>query len=315
MSTSSTSGKDHPSAPSVYLDVIAREPCSSMQNCELTCIEREPINIDRVREQHDRYLQTILEAGRSKGEGEGGSINLILLPRLEEYQDSMFVEDVAVIFPDCALITHPGAKSRRGEVDAIVEAVHRVRPAPAYKVHRISSPGATLEGGDILVVGKFVFAGNTTRTNPEGFNEMDHFLKPFGYQCFHIKVTQCLHLKSAASKLDEETVLINPEWIDAKHFTQLGLSVVEVDPKTEPGSANVLSFKPSSNRRIIFVPEAFPNTRATIEKWATQRNLAKVKASSGEVEEHISVVSLAVDEIAKAEGALTCCSLLAYRSP
>jgi len=170
------------------------------------------------------------------------------------------------------------ADSRRGEVPAVEAALAEVRP-----VVRITAP-ATLDGGDVLVVGRRVFIGQTARTNAEGIAQLGALLAPHGYMVEGVTVTGCLHLKTAATAVDDATVLCNPDWVDPAAFTPLRTIAVHPD---EPMGANVLRI----GNQLLY-DEAYPRTRARLEDHGYTPHL--VDAS----------------ELAKAEGAVTCCSLI-----
>lgn len=281
------------------LTVVCRKVSKAISSgaCELTCIEREPISLERVESQHEAYVQVFRDMVKK-----GYNIELIELPALNDLPDSMFVEDVAMLYNNCAVITRPGAPSRRPEVDPIVDTVKQIRP----ENYRIAEPG-TVDGGDVLYVAnsKYVFVGKSTRSNDSAFEQMTTYLGKHGLECVQCAVRGCLHLKSAVSFLSEDAVLLNPAWIDAGIFTSRGFRVVEVDP-AEPDSANVLSFsaeKDGHALRTIFSPAKFTGTAARVKAFV------EAEASAGRPTQQII---LEVDEIAKAEGALTCCSLLSY---
>jgi dimethylargininase len=247
---------------------ITRAVSPALAACELTLLERATIDVDRARAQHDAYERALVAAG--------GRVH-----RLEtspEMPDSVFVEDIAVVFPDVAVVTRPGAASRRGEVAAVADALKPFRP-----LHEIQSPG-TIDGGDVLVVGHRVFAGVSTRTNEAAIAQLRQMLGPRGYTVCATKVTGCLHLKSAVTALDDSTLLVNRAWIEPAAFS--GFTLVDVDP-AEPPAANALRLAD----RIIF-PSAFPRTARRIEACG------------------LRVVTVDADELAKAEGAVTCCSLI-----
>lgn len=281
------------------LTVICRAVSAALdkQTCELTWIERQPISLKRVEQQHDGYVQVFRDMI-----AEGYNIELIELPALNDLSDSMFVEDVSMLYNPCAVITRPGAPSRRPEVDPMVETVQKLRP-DNYRIQELG----TVDGGDVLYVAnsKYVFVGKSTRSNDAAFEQMKEYLGKHGLECVQCVVRGCLHLKSAVSFASEDTVLLNPEWIDADIFTSRGFRVIEVDP-AEADSANVLSFsaeKDGTALRTIFSPAAFAGTAARIKAFVD------AECAAGRPTRQ---VLLKVDEIAKAEGALTCCSLLSY---
>jgi dimethylargininase len=285
------------------LHVITRDVSPTIARCELTCIDREPIDARRVEAQHHAYVALFRQAEdlyrgtRSDASAGAVVVTADALEALPDFPDSMFVEDVALMFDEFAILTRPGAASRRGEVAHIAAAVRRQRPDSTYT---IEEPG-TVDGGDVLVVGRHIFVGQSTRTNAEGFTQLRKMGEAHGYLCEAVTVKGCLHLKSAASMLDASTVLACPELVDFATFTAAGLKVV---PVAAPGSPNVLSFelgRGGHSMRFIVVPRGDALCEAAVRAWAP--------TSTARVE----VLSVEADEIAKAEGALTCCSLLSYR--
>ena len=145
--------------------------------------------------------------------------------------DSVFVEDMAVVFDELAILTHPGAESRRGEMPAIAAALAAYRPLQAIQ------PPGTADGGDILVAGRTVFVGISTRTNADAAAQIRRILGPFGYAVIETRVRDCLHLKSAVTALDDERLLVNPQWIDRAAFD--GFTLIEAAPD-ESSAANAL---------------------------------------------------------------------------
>src|SRR5436190_2572431 len=188
---------------------ITRAVPPSIQRCELTHLQREPIDYARAVAEHEEYE----EALRSLG------CRVERLPDAPERPDSVFVEDAAVVFDRIAVIARPGAASRRPEVDAVAAAL-----APHRPLAFIVAPGS-LDGGDVLVTPGKVFVGISGRTNEDGVRQLAAILGPRGFEVVGVPVTGCLHLKSAATACflppnrDEReggrTVLIvNPDWID-----------------------------------------------------------------------------------------------------
>lgn len=201
------------------------------------------------------------------------------VPGGDELPDGVFIEDTAVVLPELAIIARPGAASRRPEVEAVASALAGLRD-----LVRIEAPG-TLDGGDVLVVGTQVFVGRSSRTNDAGIEQLRCALAPTGYRTTNVATTACLHLKSAACALNSSAVLINPRWVPFDVFQPL--EIVEIDP-SEPHAANIVSLGLAS----VVASEAFPRTCARLERRG------------------FDVVRVDVSELAKAEGALTCCSLL-----
>lgn len=250
---------------------ITRRVSPALAACELTHLERAPIDADRARAQHHAYEQALVAAGAM----------VCQLDTRADLPDSVFVEDIALVFPELAIVTRPGAASRRGETPAVAHALAAFRPLRA-----IEAP-ATLDGGDVLVVGRRVFVGRSTRTNGDAVAQLREILAPHGYSICALDVRGCLHLKSAVTALDASTLLVNPSRIDTAAFD--GCSLIPVDP-SEPDAANALGLPD----RIIF-PAAFPRTAERIARHGFR------------------VECVDADELAKAEGAVTCCSVIVDR--
>jgi dimethylargininase len=177
-----------------------------------------------------------------------------------------------------AVATRPGAEARRGEVAEAAAALSRYRP-----VRSIDAPG-TMDGGDVLVAGRRVFVGLSSRTNAAAVRQLGALLAPWGYMVSEVPVAGCLHLKSAVTSVGEGILLLNPDWVSPASFG--GFDLVLVDPR-EPAAGNALGLR----GRVIF-PSVFPRTAERLD-------------ANG-----LRVVSVDVSELAKAEGAVTCCSLI-----
>ena len=250
------------------LIAITRAVSRSIVNCELTHLERIPLDIDNARLQHHIYEEALRLLGA----------DVHPLPEEPDLPDSVFVEDAAIVLDECAVLTRPGADSRKPEVESVDKAL-----APYRTLFQIQPPG-TLDGGDVLTVGKQIFVGLTTRSNQSAIDQMQAFLAPFGYTVRGVPVHGCLHLKSAVTQVAEKILLINPTWVEKSHFP--GMKFIEIDP-TESYAANILMVGDKS----IYQP-AYPKT------------LARLEAAG------IHPLLVDASELAKAEGALTCCSLI-----
>jgi dimethylargininase len=242
---------------------------STIASCQLTHVAREPIDLDEARRQHDLYEDALRAAGIEVRR---------LVPR-DDLADSVFVEDTAVVFDEIAVLTRPGAASRRGEVDGVRDALAAHRP-----LAEIDAP-ATLDGGDVLVLDREVFVGLTPRSTLPGIQHLRSILAPFGYNVRCVPIRGCLHLKSAVTRAGEKTLVVNPSWVDPGQFE--GWVTVAVDP-SEPFAANVLWLGDTT-----IVAAEFPRTNARLQR-ATASTLRPVPAG----------------ELAKAEGGVTCCSLI-----
>ena len=200
------------------------------------------------------------------------------LPDAADMPDSVFVEDTAVVFDDIAVIARPGAASRRGETPSMVEAL-----TPHRRLAFIQPPG-TLDGGDVLVTPGRVFVGISGRTNADGARQLASHVAAAGYEMIAVPVTGCLHLKSAISRLRPTMLLINRDWVDASYFE--GYELIDVDP-AEPAAANALSVAGH-----VICAQEHPRTRCRLEALG------------------LVTVPVPADELAKAEGGVTCCSVL-----
>ncbi len=248
---------------------ITREVSPALAGCELSFVPRSPIDFALARRQHAAYCRALEALG----------CNVIELPALDDFADSVFVEDVALVFDEVAIATRPGAESRRGEGDAVHEVLGSLR-----LLLRIDAPG-TLDGGDVLCIGKCVFVGISARSNEAGRAQLRELLAPHGYTVEGVATRECLHLKSAVTQVNDDTLLVNHAWLaDASPFADY--QMIEVDPDEEH-AANAVRIGDA-----ILYPDCFPKT------------LARLHAAG------INVTTVDVSELQKAEGAVTCCSLL-----
>ncbi len=247
---------------------ITRKVSPRFNECEITHIDRTPIDLETARAQHAEYVKALLSLG----------CQVIELPEEPNLPDSVFVEDTAFILPEVAVITRPGADSRKPEIDSIIKAL-----SPHKKLVHITEP-ASADGGDVLVLGKNIYIGLSLRSNQDAVYQAQNLLKEFGYTVTGVVMHDCLHLKTALTKVDDQTVLINPNWVDTSHFK--ALHWIEVDA-SEPFAANCLPI----NGQIIY-PTSFPKTAQKL------------------IAHGCKVIPVQVEELAKAEGAVTCCSLI-----
>ena len=247
---------------------ITRQVSPAINRCELTHIARKPIDHKRACAQHRQYENALRSL----------AVDVITLKDEADLPDSVFVEDVALILDHCAIMLNPGASSRRPEVASVEEAL-----APYREIYRIQPP-ATVDGGDILTVGKTVYVGLSSRSTEEAIEQIKVILKPHSYRVRGVNVTGCLHLKSAVTQVSEDTLLINPEWVSKDAFP--GMRFIEADP-SEPYAANAVLVDGT-----IIYPSSFPKTRVKLERAG------------------INMLIVDADELAKAEGAVTCCSLI-----
>lgn len=250
---------------------ITRDVARSIVRCELTFLDREPIDFERADAQHRAYVDRLEAAG----------LEVVRLPADEGCPDCCFVEDAAVVLDEVAVVTMPGAASRRAELGPVEEALRRFR-----RCERVALP-ATIDGGDVLQVGRRLFVGLTQRTNREGVEALRSLVAPHGCEVAGVPVPGCLHLKSGVTALDDETLIVNPAWVDPASFP--GFRVVTV-AAGEDGAANVLRV-----RGEVWMHAGFVRTRAAVEALGHR------------------VVAVDVSEFLKAEAGLTCKSILLRR--
>jgi len=250
------------------LTAITRAVSPAIVNCELSFIDRKPIDLAIAQEQHRAYEKLLGKLGA----------RVISLPAEPDLPDSMFVEDPAIVLDELAVILPLGTETRRREAPSLAQALGKFR-----KLEYVSLPG-TLEGGDVLRIGRKTFVGLTRRSNAEGIRQLAAILAPHNYEVIAVPVTCCLHLKSAVTHLGRNTLLANRASFDTTPLA--GQEWIDVDP-AEPLAANALALADT----IIF-PASFPRTRARIEAHG------------------FHVTSIDISELQKAESGLTCSSLL-----
>lgn len=250
------------------LTALTRLPGAELARCELTHLPRQPIDIALAIAQHQAYQLAL----RAEG------LQVIELPADPAHPDGVFVEDTAVVLEELAVLTSPAPPSRRGERAAVEAALIPFRPLARL------AEGAFLEGGDVLRVGRTLFVGLSGRTTEAGLRALAEIVRPHGYTVVPVRVTGCLHLKSAACAVDDQTVLINPAWLDIEPFA--GFRLVDV-PAAEPFGANVLRLPGA-----IVVSSAFPDTAEVVRGLGHR------------------VVTVDVSELHKAESGVTCMSLV-----
>ncbi len=247
---------------------LTRRPSAKLAECELTHLDRTPIDVARAAQQHDAYEARLRELG----------VTVERLPDLDAFPDGVFVEDTAIVLPELAVMCRPGAASRRGEV---VSAEQRL--AKERSIARIAPP-ATVDGGDVLRLGRTLFVGVGRRTSAEGAAQLEQAVGPHGYRVVAIAIDRCLHLKTAVTEVGDGAIVVNPAWIDPAIFGARTVIEVAAD---EPFGANVLRVGDA-----VVCATHHPRTAERIA--ATGARVSTVETS----------------ELAKAEAGLTCCSLL-----
>jgi dimethylargininase len=233
----------------------------------LTTSELGAPDYDLMLVQHRAYVRVLQSLG----------LHVVVLDALPDYPDAYFVEDVAVVTPELAVITRPGALARRGEEGAILAAL-----TPHRSTVNIQAPG-TLDGGDVLIAGKRVFIGISGRTNAEGAAQLGAFLEPYGYAWRGVPVGAGLHLKSGVNALSEDTLLITKEFSELDVFRSYHKIIV---PSGEEYAANTMRVN-----NCLITPQSYPGVRQALDRLG------------------LDVIELDVSEACKMDGGLTCMSL------
>lgn len=247
---------------------IVREPAESLTRCEVTFVERRPIDVARAREQHSAYVAALRTLG----------VDVVGLPAREEWPDSTFVEDAAVVLDEAAVLTRPGASSRRDEPEGVAEALACYRP-----LYAIREPG-TLDGGDVLRSGRTLYVGRSSRTNEAGIGQLRDIAAPLAYTVIAVEMHDCLHLKSACAVLAPGVFLADPDRLDT---TALRANRIVPLPPDEREAADALIL-----RGHALLPAGYPTTRGLLEG------------------EGLRVIELDLSEFLKAEAGPTCLSLI-----
>ena len=250
------------------LVALTRAVSPAIGRCELAHRPRTEISYGLACTQHAAYERTLSALG----------CELVSLPPEPDLPDSVFVEDTALVLEDVAVVLRPGAESRQPETPAVARAL-----APYRDLAVIGAPGS-VDGGDVLRIGATLFVGCSRRSNEAGIRQLAAAVAPFGMAVRPVPVSGCLHLKSAATLVAADTLLVNRLWVDPAYFG--GVRVIDVHPE-EPDAANALLL-----RRAVVYPASHPRTLERLMEWG------------------LDVTTVDVSELEKAEGAVTCCSVV-----
>ena len=255
------------------LVAVTRAVSPTLAECELTHRPRDPIDVAKAVAEHACYEDALRSLGAT----------VVHAPPEPTLPDAVFVEDAALVFAETAVMTRPGAPVRRREVESMAKVLSAYRPLFA-----IQAPG-TLDGGDVMAVGRKIYVGLSSRTSHEGIAQLDQHLSEWGYEVIPVPVTGCLHLKSAVTQVADNLLLINDRWVSPECFGSMG--TVTVAPG-EPDAANALLIGAS-----VIYPTHHPATAERLERAG------------------VRVVPVPCGELAKAEGGVTCCSVVFATEP
>ncbi len=252
----------------MILKAITRAVSRNISGCELTFKQREPVDYEQAVRQHEAYCNFLINRGA----------DVIRIEAADSFPDCCFVADTAVVLDELAVVAHMGAPARRGEINAVEKILSQHR-----QIARIPPP-ATLDGGDIVMLGKEIFVGRSSRTNRAGIEAFSRLASPFGYKVTPVEVRGSLHLTTACSALDDETVLLNARWIDQSAFARCW---VLHTPEDEPWAASTVRVGDA-----LCVEAGAPRTLELVAKHCAQ------------------VEALDISEFRKAEGSLSCLSIM-----
>jgi dimethylargininase len=248
--------------------IIARTPAKSLIN-GLTSADLGKPDYQKALDQHNSYIHALQQC----------DVDITILPASEAFPDSVFVEDVALCTPHCAIITRPGAETRRAETTLITDAITRFYP---NKVEYIQAPG-TVEAGDIMMVENHFYIGLSARTNQEGATQMIAILEKYGLSGSVVTLEKVLHLKTGLAYLEHNNLLAAGEFITKPEFQHLNIIKI---PEEESYAANCIWV----NERVI-MPAGYPITKAKIEALGYQ------------------VIEVDTSEYRKIDGGVSCMSL------
>ena len=250
------------------LIALTRDVNTAIGSCELTFLPRVEIDTELASQQHQDYQSALSSLG----------CEIVIVPAESGLADSVFIEDTAIVLDEVAVLCRPATATRLLEVAGVEGALQQYRTLASIQ------PPGTLEGGDLLRIGKVIYAGLSTRSNQNGIEQLRDIVADYGYTVKAVETAKCLHLKSAVSEVAPGSLLINSDWVSKPAFGDCEL--IDIDEK-EAHAANALRVGQS-----VIYPSSFPRT---MDRLVTRG---------------IDVTPVDVSELQKAEGAVTCCSLI-----
>ena len=255
----------------MFTKAITKKPCKALIDGITTAMFGEGTpDYELAIKQHDKYVETLKSLG----------LEVLDLEADERYPDSCFVEDPAVVMAECAIITNPATSSRNGEKYEIVDAIKKFYADD--QIFHIEAPG-TMEGGDVMLVGKHFYVGQSDRTNAEGFRQFAEIVSRFGYEATAVPVTEGLHLKDFVIYLENGNMLVSQHMNEEPAFAEYTRFVIDPDELYAINSMNI--------NGTVLVPEGFPKTLKIIEDLG------------------YPTILINNSEFAKIDGSLTCLSL------
>ena len=254
----------------MFKNVIVKTPCSKITDGITSAPELGKPDYELALKQHASYIEALKKCG----------VEVTVLPADENFPDSCFVEDTAVLTRKCAIITNPGAESRNREIESMIPVIKKFYPEDC--IEYIQAPG-TLEGGDVMMVGDHFYVGKSARTNEEGIRQFIAILEKYGLTGSEVELTEVLHLKTGVNYIENNNMLVSGEFIDKPDFAKYNKYII---PEEEAYAANCIWV----NNKVI-VPANFPAVKKIVEDLGYE------------------VLTVDTSEFRKIDGGLSCLSL------
>jgi dimethylargininase len=254
----------------MFKNAIVKRPSAALIDGITSAAELGKPDFEQALKQHDDYIEALKKTG----------VKVTILDADEDYPDSCFVEDTAVLTKECAIICNPGAESRRGEVALMLSPIEKFFPKD--RIEYIESPGY-LEGGDVMMVGDHFYIGKSERTNDEGIRQFIAILEKYGLSGSKVPLKEVLHLKTGVNYIENNTLLVAGEFITMSEFTDFNKIVV---PTSEAYAANCIWM----NDKVI-VPRAYPSVESAVRDAGFE------------------IILVDTSEFKKIDGGLSCLSL------
>ena len=254
----------------MFKNVIVKTPCRKITDGITSAPELGKPDYELALKQHASYIEALKKCG----------VEVTVLPADENFPDSCFVEDTAVLTRKCAIITNPGAESRNREIESMIPVIKKFYPEDC--IEYIQAPG-TLEGGDVMMVGDHFYVGKSARTNEEGIRQFIAILEKYGLTGSEVELTEVLHLKTGVNYIENNNMLVSGEFITKPEFEKYNRYEI---PAEEAYAANCIWV----NDKVI-VPANYPTVKKIVEDLGYE------------------VLTVDTSEFRKIDGGLSCLSL------
>lgn len=254
----------------MFKNIIVKTPCKAVTEGITSAPELGKPDYEKALQQHASYIEALKQCG----------CEVTVLPADENFPDSCFVEDTAVLTKKCAVISNPGAETRNKETEAMIPVIKQFYPEEC--IEYINAPG-TMEGGDVMMVGDTFYIGKSARTNEEGIKQFTEILGKYGYTVIEVPLEKVLHLKTGVNYLENNHMLVSGEFVEKPEFASYMKHEI---PEEEAYAANCIWV----NDKVL-VPAGYP----TVEKIVKEMGY--------------EVILVDTSEFRKIDGGLSCLSL------